>query len=423
MSAAGELPGLAGTRDRRSRLMRGSTLTVALLVMAGIGTACAAVAESGAGRASDGRASDTGGGDAGGTGVGGSPSGQGGSPDRDGDLGLGGLGDGSGAAGEGGACAVQSSSAELQPVHLSFAFDVSGSMGKGDKEWHDRSLKWEPVVAATKQFFSDASSEGLTASLTFFPAESKKCQVETYATPDVPPTPLPSPVFGEAIDAITPVDPDDWRGDTPTAWVVRGTLEFIEAQRRVSPGKYAIVLVTDGYPQGCDKDTDTIAAVVKDVGAALADDVSTYVIGVANPPIPGAPNTVSELHEIAAAGGTGEALLIDTGDPSQTTAAFRAAIERIRRTAVSCTLGIPPAPDGRTFDKEKVQVSYTGGAGARKALVYDQSCATADAWRYDDPASPSQIVLCAHTCEVVQTDVEATLSVDFTCERVIEVPL
>ena len=35
---------------------------------------------------------------------------------------------------------------------------------------------------------------------------------------------------------------------------------FIEAQRPQIPGKYAIVLVTDGYPQGCDEASDTIDA-------------------------------------------------------------------------------------------------------------------------------------------------------------------
>src|SRR5688572_25933209 len=37
-------------------------------------------------------------------------------------------------AGDGGqACAIASSAVELEPVHLAFAFDVSGSMGKGDE--------------------------------------------------------------------------------------------------------------------------------------------------------------------------------------------------------------------------------------------------------------------------------------------------
>ncbi|WP_437931639.1 VWA domain-containing protein [Sorangium sp. So ce291] len=358
----------------------------------------------------------------------GSPSG--GSSGQGGSLDIGGVPGGPGASGTagsgsptGGACATQTAEASLQPVYLAFAFDVSGSMGKGDKKWHDKSLKWDPVVAATKQFFADPGSEGLTASLSFFPSEGDKCSAEIYATPDVPLTPLPSPAFGAAIDAIEPVTSSDWRGGTPTAWVMRGTSSFIEAQRAQSPGKYAIVLVTDGYPQGCDEASDTIDAVVADAQAALASNTLTYVIGVENPPISGAPDTLDDLHKIAAAGGTETAVLIDTGDPSQTTAAFKAAVDRIRSASVSCTMAIPIPPDGSSFDKEKVRVLYTSGANATTELRYDQTCATADAWRYDEPANPTQIVLCDSSCATVQVDVAATLSVDFTCESVIEVPL
>ncbi|WP_437320980.1 vWA domain-containing protein [Sorangium sp. So ce385] len=354
---------------------------------------------------------------------GGSSGGEGGSFDIGGEIGPGSSGAGNGTPAGGGACATQTAAASLQPVYLAFAFDVSGSMGKGDKKWHDKSLKWDPVVAATQQFFADPGSEGLTASLTFFPAEDDKCSAEIYATPDVPLTPLPSPAFGAALDAIEPVTSSDWRGGTPTAWVMRGTSALIEAQRQQNPGKYAIVLVTDGYPQGCDEASDTIDAVVADAQAAFADSIPTYVIGVENPPIEGAPDTLDDLHKIAAAGGTEGAVLIDTGDPSQTTAAFKAAIDRIRSAAVSCTMAIPLPPDGSSFDKEKVRVVYTDGANAATELVYDQSCATEGAWRYDEPASPTQIVLCVDTCTAVQADVAAELSVDFTCESVIEVPL
>ncbi|WP_438043988.1 vWA domain-containing protein [Sorangium sp. So ce128] len=354
----------------------------------------------------------------------GAGSGEGGSLDIGGGIRPGSSGAGGASpAGGGGACATQTAAASLQPVYLAFAFDVSGSMGKGDKDWHDKDLKWDPVVAATKQFFSDPGSEGLTASLSFFPADDDKCSVEIYATPDVPLTPLPSDAFAEAIAAIEPESSDDWRGGTPTAWVMRGTSGFIEAQRQQNPGKYAIVLVTDGYPQGCDEASDTIDAVVADAQAALAEGVPTYVIGVENPPIDGAPDTLDDLHEIAAAGGTEGAVLIDTGDPSQTTAAFKAAVDRIRGASVSCTMAIPLPPNGSAFDKEKVRVLYTSGSSATTELVYDQSCAIEGAWRYDEPGSPTQIVLCADACTTVQADMVAKLSVDFTCESVIEVPL
>jgi hypothetical protein len=318
------------------------------------------------------------------------------------------------------ACAIASSAVELEPVHLAFAFDISGSMGKGDEEWHDKALKWDPVVLATRSFFEDPASAGLNASLTFFPDdgdEDERCVLEAYTEPDVDMTPLPSTDFGAAIDAIEPTSSDDWRGGTPTAWVMRGTLSFVRAYRDAHAGRFAIVLVTDGYPQGCDDADDTIEAVVAEVEAALGEEVSTYVIGVANPPVPDAPDTVSDLHAIAEAGGTTDAFLIDTGDPESTSQAFEAAVDQIRETAISCVITIPPPPAGETFDKEKVAVRYESGSGTVTDFTYDPGCARTGAWHYDDPASPSEIVLCESTCAEVEADPNAALDVQFACEQ------
>ncbi|WP_437767881.1 vWA domain-containing protein [Sorangium sp. So ce281] len=332
-----------------------------------------------------------------------------------------------GSTGAGEACATQSSQAGFQQVYLVFAFDVSASMTASDVEWRRKDLKWDPVVAATKQFFVDPASTGFQASLAFFPSSAQTtqaCQAADYSTPDVPMTPLPSPAFGEAIDVIEPEISErlSWRTSTPTAFAVEGTVAFIEAQRQQNPGKYAIVLVTDGYPEGC-RQGNTLADVVSNVEAALSSNISTFVIGVDSPQGQGAPPSLTNLHEIAAAGGTGEASMLNTGDPAQTTAAFKAAIEKIRGAAVSCTIPIPPPPDGRSFDKQKVNVTYTSATtNMPTTLSYDQACSVAGTWRYDDPANPTAIVLCDDTCAVVQADVEVSLGVDFTCEDVIQVP-
>lgn len=400
------------------------TIAISLLTAVAVGAGCSAVnsREVGGGGGGVQTSGETSSGASGQASSG--ASGQGDAPDLGG-IGVGATGAGGEGAAEGGdACVTQTSTASLQPVYLAFAFDVSGSMGQGDRAWHDKSRKWDPVVAALKEFFEDPESRGLMASLTFFPDEKDvRCLIESYVMPDVPLTPLPSDAFRNAIDAIEPKSSREWRGGTPTAMVMAGTIEFIEAARQDNPGKYAIVLVTDGHPQDCDEEANSINAVVADAQAALANDISTYVIGVKNPPVEGAPDTVSDLHKIAAAGGTEEAILIDTSNPSQTIAAFKDAVDRIRGAAVSCTMEIPPAPDGRIFDKEKVRVLYTmGGSDTPTALTYDQSCATEDAWRYDDPASPTQIVLCPGACDTIQADVQAILNVDFTCESVIVVP-
>jgi hypothetical protein len=321
--------------------------------------------------------------------------------------------DGNGTAG---ACASQNAVAKVLPVNLAFAFDVSGSMGKGDKPWHDRMLKWDPVVAATKAFFQDPASDGLTASLTFFPDQSDKCEDASYVTPDVPLTALPSPLFGTALDGI---GSQDWRGGTPTLHVMRGTVSFVQQQMQTTPGRYVIVLVTDGYPQDCDD--DAIASVVN-VVSGIAATIPTYVVGVKNPPIDDAPDTVTDLTAVAMAGGTDHAYIIDTGNPTKTAADFKATIDTIRGAAISCNVEIPAAPDGRQFDKQKVVVNYTSGA-ANNALTYDANCAQNNAWHYDNAANPTQILLCPNTCMAIQQDPAGALNVEFACETKITVPL
>jgi hypothetical protein len=323
-------------------------------------------------------------------------------------------------AGPAAACATAASRAELERVHLLFAFDVSGSMGKGDEPWHDKALKWDPVVAATRSFFEDDASAGLVASLTFFPEDGDdddRCVQEAYEEPDVAMTELPSSAFGEAIDDIEPASDDDWRGGTPTAFVMRGTLAFAERYREQHAGRYAMVLVTDGYPQGCDDEDDSIEAVAAVIDEARDADLDSYVIGVANPPVDDAPDTVSDLHALAEAGGTGEAFLIDTGDPAATAAPFAEAIAAIRATAISCSLAIPEAPMGRSFDKERIAVRFTGDSGEPRELRYDATCATPDTWHYDEPATPAEIVLCPSTCDLAQSEASAAFEVELACEQ------
>lgn len=316
------------------------------------------------------------------------------------------------AAGEDGTpqeCSADLADTMLQPVFMGFAFDVSGSMGKLDEPWHDPSLKWEPVVAATKAFFSDASSVGFQASLAFFPAEDDRCDAESYAPPDVPMTPLPSRVFAEAIDDVTPEDEDDWRGGTPTLAVTRATLEQLETSLAENPGaKHVFVLVSDGYPQGCDDEEDDIQATVDEV-AAVRDHIPTFVIGVQNPP--GGPDAVSNLQAVAEAGGSGEAFMVETGSSDATAAAFKAAIEAIRASVTSCTLVIPEPPNGAVFEPDKVNVTFAG-----TALGYDPACEVAGSWRYDDADAPSSIELCADTCLEVQASATQDLVLEFGCE-------
>jgi hypothetical protein len=54
-------------------------------------------------------------------------------------------------------------------------------------------------------------------------------------------------------------------------------------------------------------------------------------------------------------------------------------------------------------------------------VPYDQSCSAASAWRFDDPAQPTQVVFCGTLCDQVKTDAMAMVDLQFDCVR-IDVP-
>lgn len=400
------------------------------------------------------------------------PDGQGQSAEQNGtDGGDKGFGPGSGDdGGEGGgdggpACKTSENTADLRPVYLGVAFDVSGSMGQLDcPQWfHDPTVKWTPVVEATAAFLEDTSATNLHASLALFPSEgdtlAEKCQVSKYETPNVAMTSLPSAQFRQALDAYgtaggvgvlgaydLPLPGGQyvgvngrgysWRGNTPTAAALAGTASYLKTLRASdTESVYAIVLVTDGMPSVCSGlDITTTATSIHDT-----DGIPIYVIGVKNPTTPPAsppwtdgwncgnakvantplvpdPNALANLDNIAAAGGTTSATLIDTGNPTATKAVLLDQMQKIRAKSISCELNRPAPPAGETFDPEKVNVRYDSKDSASTPLVYSPDCTGENGWRYKTPAS-DVIELCPGACAKVQSDPWAKVAVEFGCVR------
>lgn len=357
-------------------------------------------------------------------------------------------GAGTGANGGGEVCQQAESDTDgLRPVYLAFVFDVSGSMGKLDEPrwWHDPVKKWAPVTEATEAFFADDSSSGLFASLTLFPRLEDRCDDGTYLEPEVPFEGLPATAFASALGAYEdevgdPLAGGDWRGGTPTLAAFNGTVAMLEAERETTPnGRFVVVLVTDGMPQDCSGvDIDDVAASVE---AARAAGISTYVVGVENPTSPPAelpsgwtewgcgaggdtpcdpPANLSALNQIAVAGGTESAFLISTEDPEATKTAFASAIDSIRDASISCEIAIPVNPQtGGGFEPDFIQPTLTLG-GVEVPLVYDPTCAEADAWRFDDEGAPENIVLCESTCGELSGASDAKFSIEFLCEPRVE---
>ena len=311
-------------------------------------------------------------------------------------------------------CAAQSAASELRRVELAFVFDVSGSMGDNETRF---SLKWLPVVAASEAFFSEPDGAAISASMTFVPTAlaAERCMDAPYLTPDVPSQPLPSMAFTQAIQALAMTPTAMWRTSTPTLHAFNGVAASLHAAA-VDPGTLtqAIVLVTDGVPQNCTAEANDIQVVAD---AVRASGIRTYVVGVGNPPGAGPADNLSNLHLIAAAGGTEQAFVVETGDPAKTEADFRTVIEGIRGIAVACNMEIPIPPAGTAFLPEKVNVIYGSGESGEQTLNYDPDCLDLAGWHYDDPVDPKTIVLCETSCTTVQRDATARLNVEFGCER------
>ncbi|HEX2677194.1 MAG TPA: hypothetical protein VHM19_11155, partial [Polyangiales bacterium] len=83
-----------------------------------------------------------------------------------------------------------------------------------------------------------------------------------------------------------------------------------------------------------------------------------------------------------------------------------------------CSYPIPPAPGGQTLDPAKVNVGYTqAGASAEEVLPHSndaKACGDDIAWYYDQPSTPTQVLLCPKACAHVASG--GTLAVTFGCK-------
>ena len=121
----------------------------------------------------------------------------------------------------------------------------------------------------------------------------------------------------------------------------------------------------------------------------------TFVLGVGP--------SLGNLNQIAAAGGTNQAYLVESGGGPE----ILQALNRIRNDArIPCTLQLPQTT-GATLDLNTVNLVYTdaGCATTTLGMVPDLAgCASGlGGWYYDDPTQPRSIRLCGASCEQVST--------------------
>lgn len=345
-----------------------------------------------------------------------------------------------------GACATSSVKADKTPLDIFIMLDHSASMQDGSK--------WTNVTSAINSFVGQGSLAGVKVGLQYFglvpggaatctatfctkdadcgaaacgpclvvggagfcegtASGGETCKASDYATAAVPMAALPgnanaitSSISSHSADGAT----------TPTEPALSGALQYSKTYAQAHAGdQVVVVFATDGVPSGCDS-TNTIAQAETDAKNAYmgAPKIPTYVIGVGT-------DAPSDLNGIAMAGGSGMAFFVDQGATAQQQ--FLMAMNTIQHAALGCQYTIP-TPTSGTPNFGEVNVTYTMG-GTTTAVTIPQvpnaaACPTGqDAWYYDNPNAPTQILLCNSTCTKVEADTTGEVDVALGCSTII----
>lgn len=348
-----------------------------------------------------------------------------------------------------GACATSSVKADKTPLDIFIMLDHSASMQDGSK--------WTNVTSAINSFVGQGSLAGVKVGLQYFGVppttapptcsvaqctadadcgtgcgpcmqpipgfgicsgfgaglSNDSCVAADYATAAVAMAALP----GNASAITSSINAKMPDGDsTPTEPALAGALQYSKAYAQAHAGdQVVVVFATDGVPTGC-SGTNTIAQAETDAKNAYmgAPKIPTYVIGVGT-------DAPSDLNGIAMAGGSGMAFFVDQGATAQQQ--FLMAMNTIQHAALGCQYTIP-TPTSGTPNFGEVNVTYTMG-GTTTAVTIPQvpnaaACPTnQDAWYYDNPNAPTQILLCNSTCTKVEADTTGEVDVALGCSTII----
>jgi hypothetical protein len=205
---------------------------------------------------------------------------------------------------------------------------------------------------------------------------------------------------------------------TPLQCGLQGMLAACQAFMAQRGVRCVAVFVTDGNttdaaPSGCDINLQNLLNMV---AQGNAQGVQSYALGVVS-------SSMTFVNQVAQAGGT------NTGfDVTQGIDAFIAALNSIRshvaiETQLDCQWGIPPPTGGQTLDPSKVNLQFTpeGGTAQQIPQVTSQAdCAAAgNAWYYDDPSSPTSVLVCPQTCDMLKNSTNGQIELLLGCETVV----
>ena len=206
---------------------------------------------------------------------------------------------------------------------------------------------WTPIGTAIGDFVAMPEAAGIAVGIQFFENRNASCEVADYATPAVPLGLLPgnAPAIRTAISENGPEF-----GGTPTVPALRGAIEHAQGWTSQSGARTIILLATDGNTEECDSTLENVLLSAAE-GVVGSPSIPTYVVGIGN---------MSAMNQIAAAGGTEEALIIDpNGDSGRQLFEW---MNGLRAGAPSCDL--PITLDVLDLDRVEVRLVTSGSESA-----------------------------------------------------------
>jgi hypothetical protein len=262
--------------------------------------------------------------------------------------------------------------------------------------------RWNAFTNAINSFINAPASMGIGVGLGFFPGLAN-CDPGGYAVPDVPIAPLPGNIMPitNAIAANIP------NGGTPTLPALAGALMYATTYTMNTPGRTAaVVLVTDGVPNGCNS-TILAAAMAAQQAFSGTPPIKTYVVGLGD---------TAALDQIALAGSGGATHYFRaTGDVAGQLAMVLRAITGM----ITCSYAIPMT---RPIDPNLVNVQISVGMGGMTTTVgrvSDMSgCGSLGGWYYDNNMKPTQIILCPQSCDPLKMAPGSGVQVLYGCPSI-----
>jgi hypothetical protein len=326
---------------------------------------------------------------------------------------------------------------EIKPVAIYVMLDRSSSMVGFCPASSCNAMSWDQASGAISQFVNDPASKSLDVALGYFPpviAQADKSPTGPYCTG----MSCATPAIGvdkadrnaaKITDSLTSAKPGTNPVNfTPTECAIRGLSSFCKDHKMRTGQKCVGVLVTDGRPQGeCSVDQNNLVSLTQ---TAAMEGTPIFTLGMVGADF-------AFLNRVAVGGGTdctpnadGNACDVTSGKD-----AFVAALNAIRETVVvketridketivteepiACEWTIPPPPKDQQFDKDKVNVRFSGTDVAARTLgkTTQAECATfPDGWHYDSEDAPTKVLVCSKACDEIKAARGAKISIELGC--------